>query len=265
MTSKKTFSVAAIGIPANEQRILKNIFKLSAYRARSYTLSELSFESSANILIVNGDDANAMLKWLREQDRNTVSIPALIVSRTTPSAPCYHTRRPLIATRVLGVLDQIAIKELSFIPEMMIGEETESTGSATKNLQKTAPVETKQPRFRALVVDDSLSIRKQLELELNLFGAQTDFAETGEQAFQFLERNRYDIIFLDVVLPGVDGYTVCKSIKKQTVTKRTPVVMLTGKSSPFDRVRGKLSGCSTYLTKPASHESFQQVVKKYLS
>ena len=114
------------------------------------------------------------------------------------------------------------------------------------------------------MVDDSLPIRKQIELELKLFGVQADFAETGEHAFEHLQHNTYDIIFLDVMLPGIDGYHVCRSIKKQKSTKRTPVIMLTGKSSTFDRVRGKLSGCKTYLTKPVAHDSFHKVVKKYL-
>jgi len=114
------------------------------------------------------------------------------------------------------------------------------------------------------VVDDSSTVRKQVELELKLLGIWTDAAESGEDAFELLAQKDYDIIFLDVVLPGVDGYQICKTIKRNKAKKKTPVIMLTSKSSPFDRVKGALAGCDTYLTKPAKQNSFQKVVKKYL-
>jgi twitching motility two-component system response regulator PilG len=76
-------------------------------------------------------------------------------------------------------------------------------------------------------------------------------------------KNFYDIIFLDVILPGADGYQVCKHIKKNPLLKQTPVVMLTSKASPFDRVRGSLAGCDTYLTKPVDYQEFKQVLEKY--
>ena len=121
-------------------------------------------------------------------------------------------------------------------------------------------------QHKALVVDDSATTRKQIEIELEQLGIAVDLAESGEQAFEFLNKSQgYDLIFLDVILPGlVDGYNICKTIKRDKQRKRIPVIMLTGKGSPFDRIRGKLAGCNTYLTKPVRREQFQTVVKKYL-
>ena len=116
---------------------------------------------------------------------------------------------------------------------------------------------------RALVVDDSPTVRKQLELELEASNIHVDSAETGETGLDLMGKNLYDIIFLDVMLPGADGYQVCKHIKKNPLRKQTPVVMLTSKSSPFDRVRGSLAGCDSYLTKPVDYEEFRQVLEKY--
>ncbi len=113
-------------------------------------------------------------------------------------------------------------------------------------------------------MDDSSTIRKLIELELKLFNIQVDAVESGEEAFELLAQNNYDLVFLDVVLPGADGYQICKTIKKDKTRKKMPVIMLTSKSSPFDRIKGALAGCDTYLTKPVSHSSFQKVVKKYL-
>jgi twitching motility two-component system response regulator PilG len=164
---------------------------------------------------------------------------------------CIH--RPFVATRVLGLLDQVVTQMPSTASERVIGEQAPAL----------AEVEA-QPALTALVVDDSSTIRKQIELELNLLHVQVDTAESGEQAFELLDRKNYDLIFLDVVLPGIDGYQICKTIKKDKARKKIPVVMLTSKSSPFDRIKGALAGCDTYLTKPVKQTSFQKVVKKYL-
>ena len=115
-----------------------------------------------------------------------------------------------------------------------------------------------------MVVDDSQPVRKQLEIELKMLGAKVELAESGEQALELSRNQSYDIIFLDVMMPGIDGYKVCKVLKKDARSKNTPIIMLTGKSSPFDKVKGTLSGCDTYLTKPLQHEEFQNVTRKYL-
>ena len=115
-----------------------------------------------------------------------------------------------------------------------------------------------------LVVDDSLPVRQALEMKLTMMDYQVQLATNGEQAIQLIDQNNYDSVFLDVVMPGVDGYEVCKHIKRDKKTKHIPVIMLTGKSSPFDKVKGKLAGCDTYLTKPVEHEEFQKVVSGYL-
>ena len=93
---------------------------------------------------------------------------------------------------------------------------------------------------------------------------ESDIVEAGEQALERLDRNHYDIILLDVVMPGVSGYEVCKTIKRNRATKHTPVVMLTGKSSPFDKVKGKLSGCDSYLTKPVKLTEFRNTLERFL-
>ena len=116
--------------------------------------------------------------------------------------------------------------------------------------------------YRALVVDDSAAIRKQLELELKASHIYPDFAETGEEALEKIQANQYDLIFLDIILPGIDGYEVCKTMRTKPNLKKTPIIMLSGKTSPLDEVKGVLAGASTYLTKPVKHEQFQQTLKR---
>jgi twitching motility two-component system response regulator PilG len=264
MSDGKTFAVTVIGIPENERNVLKNIFKLSLYRAYTYTLA--SVDEPSQILMVDADDPSALAEWrtLRGDGASQSSlskpgatpslIPTVLVTKEAPAnSTAYSIRRPFIASRVLSVLDQVAVQAPNAAPERIIGE----------SAPVSVPVE-EPPAPTVLVVDDSSTIRKQLELELKLLGVQVDAVESGEQAFESLARRSYDLIFLDVVLPGADGYQICKTIKKDKVRKKTPIVMLTSKSSPFDRVRGALAGCDTYLTKPVKQSLFQKTVKKYL-
>ncbi len=244
MSGKSKWVVDAIGLPLREISVLKCIFKLSSSRPQSYELAPA--DQAPDIVLVDGDNPQAVSEWraLCTRDRSKTTVPTVMVSQadTPPKAPLYALRRPLVSSRVLSTLEQITMQYKDPAP-------------AAVALQ-----------HKALVVDDSATTRKQIEIELEQLGIAVDLAESGEQAFEFLNKSQgYDLIFLDVVLPGlVDGYNICKTIKRDKQRKRIPVIMLTGKGSPFDRIRGKLAGCNTYLTKPVRREQFQTVVKKYL-
>lgn len=114
----------------------------------------------------------------------------------------------------------------------------------------------------ALVVDDSAAIRKQLEIELRNAHIKADFAETGEEALEMSAQTQYDLVFLDIIMPGIDGYEVCRQMRARKAMKKTPIIMLSAKTSPLDEVQGVIAGASTYLTKPVKHEQFQQTLKR---
>ncbi len=114
----------------------------------------------------------------------------------------------------------------------------------------------------ALVVDDSAAIRKQLELELGAAGIGAEFAETGEQALDKVASRQYDLIFLDIIMPGIDGYETCRQLRLRAELKKTPIIMLSAKTSPLDEVQGVIAGASTYLTKPVKSEQLQQTLKR---
>lgn len=131
-----------------------------------------------------------------------------------------------------------------------------------KNKPKaTQPKQTGTPHV--LVVDDSQSVRKQLELELDLFDVTVDFADSAEAAFNLLKSNTYQLALLDVVLPDKDGFQICKHIK--STIKETIAIMLTGKATQTDKIRGSLAGCDDYLIKPVGRITFQNAVKNYIS
>ena len=101
-------------------------------------------------------------------------------------------------------------------------------------------------------------------LLLHVMKVLDDLADSAEAAMRLLEHGRYDLAFLDVVMPGTDGYELCRRIKHNSDLRGMPVLMLTSRSSPFDRARGALSGCDSYLVKPITWDIFSQAVDKAL-
>jgi len=125
-------------------------------------------------------------------------------------------------------------------------------------------IETGNGGIRALVVDDSTTVRRLMDLTLRPMGMDVEFADRGEDAVVLAKNRNYDIIFLDVMLPGIDGYRVCKLIKGDPRTKQTPVIMLTSKDTAFDKVRGIMSGTDVYLTKPLDRAKLLTAIARCL-
>ncbi|NIR32766.1 MAG: response regulator [Gammaproteobacteria bacterium] len=211
-------------------------------------------------------------------------VPQVIISNGEDTEGPYTVRRPFIATRLLRLLDEVVTNEILRSRELFTAPHAKprdkaSAGQAKpadntktpaaevteKAVSKKSPADVGNGAVRALVVDDSLPVRRQVGMALQKNGIEADFAEDGESALKLFKNNAYDIVFLDVVMPGVDGYEVCKTIKRDKARKDVPVIMLTGKSSPFDKVKGKLSGCDTYLTKPVSLQDFNRTLTRCLS
>jgi CheY-like chemotaxis protein len=120
--------------------------------------------------------------------------------------------------------------------------------------------------YRALIVDDSLAIQKSIELHLRELPQITtiEFADDGETALAKIAKDYYDLIFLDIMMPGIDGYQTCTEIRKNSRYKKTPIIMVSGKSSPLDEVKGIIAGCTTYLIKPIQEEAFRKLSVRVL-
>lgn len=264
MEEKKVFRVAVVAdLDDREWRVLTSTARLTTGRSRSYQFEPFS-GTAPDIYLVDGDDANSQQTWQSMSVWNPA--PAVFLkSKPDSSAEQWEFTRQLAPScllKLVTLLDQISVQELRYLPELRIGQEEEpadSTLAMTATHTASAPA-----HYTALVVDDSSTVRAQVGLGLKIFGASADFAESAEQAFDLLAHKSYNIAFLDVVLPGADGYQVCKTIKKNPKHKETVVIMLTSKSSTFDRVKASLAGCDSFLTKPVQNEQFQEVLGKYL-
>jgi two-component system, cell cycle response regulator len=125
----------------------------------------------------------------------------------------------------------------------------------------------KSPGFRVLVVDDNVSFQKLLALSLSMHPqiGEIDFANSGKIAIEKANAQQYDLIFMDAMMPGIDGYETCTRLRENPIYKNTPIIMVTGLTSPMDEAKGIIAGTSTYVTKPVQQVSFKELLTRELS
>lgn len=113
---------------------------------------------------------------------------------------------------------------------------------------------------KVMVIDDSNTIRRSAEIFLAQAGCQVVLAEDGFDALAKIADHAPNLIFVNIMMPRLDGYQTCALIKKNARLKATPVIMLSSKDGLFDRARGRLAGSDEYLTKPFTKESLLRCV-----
>ncbi|MAA75088.1 MAG: pilus assembly protein PilG [Salinisphaeraceae bacterium] len=117
---------------------------------------------------------------------------------------------------------------------------------------------------KVMVIDDSKTIRRTAETLLSKQGCEVLTAEDGFEALAKIADHRPQLIFVDVMMPRLDGYQTCALIKNNPAFKQTPVVMLTSKDGLFDRARGRIVGSDRYLTKPFTRDELITAVEAML-
>lgn len=273
----RVFRVGVVGASRDAFAALSRIFGVTRYRTRSYQAVPIAanakqVDDTIDLIILCTNNPNILNYWLtRRPAGKVVSRPPIRIERKGGEESAGYTISvPLNPPRLLRLLDQYTIKELNFFPEFQIGDDStdlcETTIAGLKLLKsEDANGNRRHGLRRALVVDDSLAVRKQVEIEFGLLGTEVDSVDSAEAALEASSKTAYDIIFMDVVMPGMDGYAACKRIKRSALNKSTPIVLLTSRSSAFDKIKGALAGCDTYLVKPINHNDFEDVVNKYFS
>ena len=118
---------------------------------------------------------------------------------------------------------------------------------------------------KIMVVDDSPTERAFMEGVLKKRGYEVLLVDSGEKAIERSKSEKPDLIFVDIMMPRLDGYQTCALIKKSGKHKATPVIMLSSKDSLFDRARGRMVGSDEYLTKPFTKESLLKAVEAHLA
>lgn len=115
-----------------------------------------------------------------------------------------------------------------------------------------------------LIIDDAPVIRRTAAIFLDEKDYNVISVEDGFNALAAINDVNPDIIFLDVLMPKLDGYQVCTILRSNPQYQSVPIIMLSSKDSPFDMARGKMLGCTDYLTKPFKKETIIACIDKYL-
>ncbi len=119
--------------------------------------------------------------------------------------------------------------------------------------------------LKILVVDDSKTIRRTAETLLSKEGCQVFTAIDGFDALSKIADHQPDLIFVDIMMPRLDGYETCSLIKHNKVFKKTPVIMLSSKDGLFDRARGRIVGSEQYLTKPFTKDELLSAISNQIN
>ncbi len=122
-----------------------------------------------------------------------------------------------------------------------------------------------QLNVKVMVIDDSKTIRRSAETLLKKVGCDVVTATDGFEALAKITEHNPDIIFVDIMMPRLDGYQTCALIKNNQTFKSTPVIMLSSKDSIFDRARGRIVGSEEYLTKPFSKEDLIGAITSHVA
>jgi len=116
---------------------------------------------------------------------------------------------------------------------------------------------------RVMVIDDSNTIRRSAEIFLLKAGCEVILAEDGFDALAKITDHQPEVIFVDIMMPRLDGYQTCALIKKNPRLREIPVIMLSSKDGLFDRARGRLVGSDEYLTKPFTKDTLLEAVRRH--
>ena len=117
---------------------------------------------------------------------------------------------------------------------------------------------------KVMVIDDSNTIRRSAEIFLKAAGCEVILAEDGFDALAKIADQHPQVIFVDIMMPRLDGYQTCALIKRNAKFKLTPVIMLSSKDGLFDRARGRMAGSDQYLTKPFTQDSLIEAVNNFI-
>jgi len=116
---------------------------------------------------------------------------------------------------------------------------------------------------KVMVIDDSNTIRRSAEIFLNQAGCEVILAQDGFDALSKITDHEPDVVFVDIMMPRLDGYQTCSLIKRNARYRATPVIMLSSKDGLFDRARGRMVGSDEYLTKPFTKDTLLTAVREH--
>jgi two-component system, cell cycle response regulator len=268
--TRKPIHIAPMNLAPQEEARIRNALEMigsASDDASRYVLLGNRSAREAHILIANIEtqDLNHTSQILRRV--YGVKSTIFIVEDSKPEQGSdykYVINRKDLDRTLLPLLDTVAREEIDAEHRVKFQNAGPSAPGGKKAAASENPARpVKKTIGRVLIVDDSPSVRTQMNLYLNKRNFECHMAQNSEEAIRAIQQAQFDIIFLDVVMPGADGYQACKAIKALEATRTVPVILLTSKNSPIDKIHGIMSGCDKYLTKPLRVTELESLLCSY--
>jgi len=268
MNNKTNIEIHFNGLNEKEGALFDRVISFSA--SHGLVATKTNDISKADLIIISAD-------LFTETEQFAASKTTIVLTNDESNTiGDVQAVRPLMITKVMNALNNAVeicktkSKEKSSTPETLVDVDIEdATDSVDKSVETEKAVNEANTNknntyssHHALVIDDSAAIRKQLEIELRDAGLTSEFAESGEDALEMIKDKHFDLVFLDIIMPGLDGYETCKQMRSNANYKKTPIIMLSGKTSPLDEVQGVIAGATTYLTKPVKSDKLQETLQR---
>ena len=241
-TTKSHSRIFHIGLEPREVLVIKSMFRIAPELNDRFVFGEPTDEDQVDLVFVNADDPAAMTSWESLHDSRPDCVGIMVsADQTFSPATTKVIRKPLMFKKFVELLELITSDDQH--------QSVEGRGDQ---------------RLSVLVVDDSFPARQFMKFKLKeiareFASLEIDFAENGEKAMSMYEGKHYDLVFLDVVMPGMDGYELCRKLKNKDDSF---IAMLTGQKTKIDKVRADLAGCDDYLMKPPVDEEIKKVLVK---
>ena len=264
-TGSRRFVLEMLGFQEAEKATLISTFRLTSRRPLFYA-EPATPDERPDIYLVNADNPDA-LRHLGVRSPNPYA-PAVLVGHPAPGMLWPLIETPIRWVALFEQLDRSVLLALEERKHRVDGGTEKWDGRTYRRAADRKPLEAEylaaHPIESVLVVDDSATVRAFMRAKLEPFRFDVDFAENGEIAVEMAQVKTYTCIFLDVMMPGIDGYEVCKQIKGNGGARSTAVVMLSSKSSEFDKFRGTWAGCDAYLGKPVAEDELLITLARFL-
>lgn len=257
--------IQLIGFGAFERATLESFFRMTEQRARrapsggtdaqtrSRGYASARQPGTAELVLIDGSDPQAV-----EQARAWPQRCVIVGGANHLPGALGHMPRPINMMMLLKLLDDLMARRGA--PETPASAAAEAPPTAAPAAAGSADGDASA---QILVVDDSDVALRFMARCLARYGLGVQLAHSGEEALQRVASGRFEFVFMDVNMPGIDGYQTCKLIKKRPYPagRRAPkVVMLTSRGGMVDKMRGTLAGCDAYLTKPLQQDDLVRVI-----
>ena len=266
-----TYRVALCGLTVRDQRLSEIVIARAPNPKYRYLAGPASEVGAAHIAVVDTASKQGEAQLAELRTLNPALVPVSLSDHGDQGHSRYRIERRSLLLRLTRVLDEVVeneILQLRPVPAVPVlasadvGAE-ELSDSAFVEAFEAAGESSLQP-LHALIVEESQRLREQLRVALKRIGIHSRQIANAEGAHREIRSTSYDLVLLDVSMSAVDGFELCRNIKKNAYTGSIPVMMLTASTSPFDRARGALAGCDAYLLKPITWELFYNAVDQVL-